>query len=390
MKKILIVNSFYYPDIKGGAEVSTQLLAEGLGKHYEVYVLTSGGQKKDTVKDEVNGITVYRIPCNNLYWPRNSVKRGNLSKLAWHLLNQYNPIQKNIIKRLIQDISPNLIHSQNLMGIGTELWNISKELNIPVVHTLRDYALMEPVAINAVNKVLANSNKQRSENVDHVVGISNFILNKHLGNGFFKDSSHSSIHNVVNAQKYPRLTRREGDPLVIGYYGQLEKNKGINVLIKAVKDLPETIVGQVVICGVGSQEDELKAFIENDRRFIFKGKLPIQEVYKTMAMTDLTVVPSVWDEPFGRVIIESYMQGTPVIASNTGGITEVIINQDYTFKNKDIKELQEKVVKFSRLDNLKMNDEINNVYKYAEQFSDNIANYLSVYNSVIKNNGLKR
>ncbi|MEH7274745.1 glycosyltransferase family 4 protein [Neobacillus vireti] len=383
MKKILIVNSFYYPDIKGGAEVSTQLLAEGLSKHFDVYVLTSGGQKRDILKEEVNGVKVYRIPCNNLYWPRNSIQRSNMSKLLWHFLNQYNPIQNSLLKKVLGEISPNLIHTQNLMGIGTCLWDIAKKLNIPVVHTLRDYALMEPVAIDKINKFFSISNVQRSKSVDHVVGISNFILNRHFQSGLFPYSSHNSIHNVVSAQKYPRRYRQNGEPLIIGYYGQLERNKGISILIKAIKAVPDTIVGQVIICGVGSQESKLKTIIENDQRFVFKGKLPIQEVYQTMAATDLTIVPSVWDEPFGRVIIESYMQGTPVIASNTGGITEVIISKEYTFKNKEFKELQEKIINFSKMDQNKVIKEIDNAYEHAKKYSENISNYISVYESVL-------
>ena len=39
---------------------------------------------------------------------------------------------------------------------------------------------------------------------------------------------------------------------------------------------------------------------------------------------DILVVPSIWNEPFGRVTVEAYSHGVPVVGANTGGIPEVI------------------------------------------------------------------
>lgn len=382
MKRILIVNSFYYPDIKGGAEVSTQLLAEGLTEDYEVYALATGEHKKGIIRETINGVNVYRIPSNNLYWPGRASKRGNLSKLLWHFINNYNPIQNRIIEKVIDEISPSLIHTQNLMGIGTHLWNIANRLSIPLVHTTRDYALMEPVSNNLINKYFNYYNRKRSQKINYVVGISEFILKQHIEKGFFNGIPSSSIHNIVNNQAYTRRYRKEGEPLILGYYGQLEENKGIEVLIDSLKDIPASIVEKVWICGVGSLEEKLVNITKDDKRIIFKGKLPIEEVYKTMAMTDLTIVPSIWEEPFGRVIIESYNQGTPVIGSNTGGIPEIIPNKDYLFQRKDFEELREKIIKFYKLDEKQLNKEIEESYKQAEKYTENVSKYINVYKAI--------
>ncbi|MEB9515624.1 glycoside hydrolase, partial [Bacillus cereus] len=74
MQKILIVNSFYYPDIRGGAEISTQLLAEDLSKNHEVFVLTTGKNRDEIIKEEINNVKVYRLPCKNIYWPNKGDK----------------------------------------------------------------------------------------------------------------------------------------------------------------------------------------------------------------------------------------------------------------------------------------------------------------------------
>ena len=149
------------------------------------------------------------------------------------------------------------MHTQNLNGIGTYIWRIAKQLNIPTVHTTRDYALFEPVNNQFINKVLLHFNRVRSKYVDCVVGISQFILDEHKQRGLFLNSEESTIHNIVNAKRYERKLRREGEPLVIGYFGQLTKVKGIDLLVKAVSLLPAEVVKEFVICGTGELEGML-------------------------------------------------------------------------------------------------------------------------------------
>ncbi|MBJ8006834.1 glycosyltransferase [Bacillus cereus] len=383
MQKILIVNSFYYPDIRGGAEISTQLLAEGLSENYEVHVLTTGKQKHNILKEEVNGVKVHRIPCKNIYWPGQIYPRSNVSKCVWHLINNYNPIQQKMITEVIREIAPSLIHTQNLMGIGTYLWNVAAKLDIPVVHTTRDYALMEPVNNKYVNKFIRYFNKKRSMRVDHVVGISKFILEQHQERLLFSDTVFSTVHNVVSAPRYPRQTPEEGKPLTLGYYGQLEDNKGVNILLDAVKKISLSKVEKIFVCGVGSKERELKEAFQSDERIVFKGKLPIEDVYRIMASTDLTIVPSVWEEPFGRVIIESYNQGTPVIASNRGGIPEIIESEKYLFNVQNESDLINKIEKFASLDRNEIDKEIKRVYENSIKYQDNIELYIKVYKGLM-------
>ncbi len=65
--KVLICAMAYPPEILGGGEISTRLLAEGLlrcGIHVSVLTFTD----HDFVCDEINGVRVNRIPCPNIYW----------------------------------------------------------------------------------------------------------------------------------------------------------------------------------------------------------------------------------------------------------------------------------------------------------------------------------
>ena len=61
---------------------------------------------------------------------------------------------------------------------------------------------------------------------------------------------------------------------------------------------------------------------------------------KFFEMIDVLIVPSLWNEPFGRVVIESILHSKPVIASNVGGIPELLINnKQFVFRPK-VKELR--------------------------------------------------
>ncbi|HDR4426750.1 TPA: glycosyltransferase [Bacillus cereus] len=383
MKKILIVNSYYAPNILGGAEVSTQLLAEDLTKEYKVCILTTGMQKSGIIKDEKNGVEIFRIPCMNLYWPGEKKERGHLKKLGWHFMNAFNLSQSKLLKKLLIEIKPDIMHTQNLNGIGTYIWKIAKRLNIPTVHTTRDYALFEPVNNQLVNKVLSHFNRTRSKYVDCVVGISQFILDEHKKHGLFLNSKESIIHNIVNAKRYERKVRIEGEPLVIGYFGQLTKIKGIDILVKAVNSLPLEVVKELVICGTGELEPMLQDIAKQDSRIILKGKVPLEEVNKQMANIDLTVVPSIWEEPFGRVIIESYNQGTPVLASNVGGIKEIIQDSKCLIDPIDIPSIMNLIVEFQKANKCLIEEEIISSFKIAANYKKNIHLYLDQYKKLI-------
>lgn len=383
MKKILIVNSFYYPTIVGGAEISTQLLAEGLSDDYDVHVLTTGQHKAEVQKEEINKVTVHRIPNLNIYSPLERENKGSIQKLMWHLINLYNPKQMELLMNILKDLKPDLLHTQNVMGIGSYVWDIAKKLSIPVVHTTRDYALVEPVNSGLINTMTHKKNIQRSKSVDTVVGISKYILDYHKDKGLFSGSDNNIIGNVVNAEPFTRKEKKENAPLTVGYFGQVSANKGILSLIKAIRSLDSTIVEKVVICGTGDSIEEVKNAAKEDYRIELKGKISQEEVYQQMANVDVTVVPSVWAEPFGRVIIESYQQGTPVIATAVGGIPELILNKKMLVEKDNEEALKHKLKWFQSLSYDEHKKLIRTSYDESMKYRDNLKDYKNVYKKLI-------
>lgn len=121
---------------------------------------------------------------------------------------------------------------------------------------------------------------------------------------------------------------------VIVYVGRLDQHKGVETLIKALAILKQQRSDlQLVIAGKSVLESEdyeqslhdlvSKLGLETDVLFPGYAKSPVS-LYQ---LSDVMVLPSIWAEPFGRTIIESFACGTPVVASRTGGIPEALSNE---------------------------------------------------------------
>jgi len=115
---------------------------------------------------------------------------------------------------------------------------------------------------------------------------------------------------------------------VVSFVGHLRRQKGVGYLIRAIpeilKALPET---RFLIVGPGPERRELLRLADSmnltgNVRFIpYIENARIPALY---ALSTIFAFPSIWAEPFGRVIIEAMAVGTPVIATGVGGVPEII------------------------------------------------------------------
>jgi glycosyltransferase involved in cell wall biosynthesis len=103
--------------------------------------------------------------------------------------------------------------------------------------------------------------------------------------------------------------------------GRVLPEKGVELLLEqllANRSLDWTLA----IGGTGDQD-----FVESiktkyaDPRVNFLGRVDPSDFLSSI---DMLVVPSVWNEPFGLVVLEAYSHGVPVVGSNMGGIPEII------------------------------------------------------------------
>lgn len=389
--KLLLITSMYPPYIKGGGEISTSLLAENLQKlGVEVTVLTIS---EKPVEEFINDVRVIRIIPPNVYWSYHSRETDKFTKIRWHLNESFNPFQGKEVVNIIKEIEFDLIQTSVIEDFSPNLWRLIKEnLNTKIVHTLRSYYLTcykgnmfksnrSCESQCAKCKVTTLFKKKNTQYVDHVVGISEDILNRHFELGYFTDSNESIIPNSFEVDFSMELNKEKNQrgKTTFGFIGKLDSHKGIDFLINTILSMSKNDKLKLVIAGFGPLENLVKRKAEEHPNLIeFIGRVNPHEFYKQI---DVNIVPSQWNEPFGRVIIESFAYGKPVIASSNGGIPEIVSDTRTGLIFNDSSELMAAISKFMQLSDQEYSSFQNSCLIEAEKYTHKIVaeKYLNIY-----------
>lgn len=338
--KIILFNSFYYPHIGGGAEVVFKEQAEGLQKRgYDVVVVTTHGEA--SVKTEVvDGIRVIRVPYSNLYWAYRVKNKPTLDKIRWHLKDTYNFTIKKYVEKILDNEKPNLAICHNLSGLSISVWDALRERKIKIVQEIHDQ-YMTCINSNAFSKGhycekpcgLCKSfrllHKHKSSHIDSVIGVSQFVLDRFVNLGYYKNAKQYVLHNARN---FPLVNIRHWEnkaPLKIGFIGNVSRVKGVDILVKAFTQTK--LKATLTIAGMASDQPflkELESYKKEDDRINIVGFMNSQEFYQQV---DVVVIPSVWPDTFPTVAFEACANNVPVICSRIGGLPE-IIKQDVNGK----------------------------------------------------------
>ena len=144
--KILLLNSWYYPNLKGGAEHSVKLLAENLVKAgNEVAVFTIDGEEGVFTKESINGVKIFR-GTGGIYNIRKAYQsnKTKIESIKNKVLEIYNPSIVKELKFVLNDFYPDIVHANCIAGISLIAIQFFQNIKIPIVYTLRDYFLDNP------------------------------------------------------------------------------------------------------------------------------------------------------------------------------------------------------------------------------------------------------
>jgi glycosyltransferase involved in cell wall biosynthesis len=329
--RVLLVNTLYPPLTIGGAEESVFELASDLAADgHEVAVACLAPPIFAEPEVPVPGVTVHRLQTpvvGPFFADRTSVSR--VQKAVWHAREAYRPVVGRFLRGVVETVRPDVINTHNIAGFGAVAWSVGQ--GIPLIHTLRDYYLL-CVSVQTYRNgrrcaqqcrdcaVMRAPVKLRRELPDVYVGISGAILERHRRFGFLPEGVRSTvISNQPQATWVPRVT--DAIP-TFGFLGRVEAFKGIWAALEAFADLPGEAVRFVVAGDAGPvDEDRLRKIMADDSRVTYLGRVAKEEFYRRV---DTVVVPSQWDEPFGRVAAEAVGSGAAVLVSNVGGLPEAV------------------------------------------------------------------
>jgi glycosyltransferase involved in cell wall biosynthesis len=116
----------------------------------------------------------------------------------------------------------------------------------------------------------------------------------------------------------------EDEPTVV-YFGKLIRNKGVHLLLEALRGLD----ARAVIVGFGDYRDELEAMAPP--RTLFTGPLEHRHLVHLLPLADVSVVPSIFPEAFGMVAAEAAAAGTPPLVARHSGLAEIAAGLEETY-----------------------------------------------------------
>lgn len=116
---------------------------------------------------------------------------------------------------------------------------------------------------------------------------------------------------------------------IVLFVGRMVYEKGVHVLVNAAPKVLEKANAKFIIVGNGYMKDQLSTIVNNTglaHKVMFTGFVDDETLRKLQKCADASVVPSLF-EPFGIVALEAMAAKSPVVVSDTGGLSE-IVNHD--------------------------------------------------------------
>lgn len=257
------------------------------------------------------------------------------------------------LRSLIRQQKPQIAHFHNTFPIiSPAAYYAVKDEGIPVVQTLHNYRLLCPNALffrqgrvcedclgkpfplpgilhgcyrgsRPASAVVAATVSFHSllgtwsQAVDIFIAYSRFAMDKFIEGGLPAEKLAFKT-NFLHPAPQPG-TGEGGYGLFVG---RLSVEKGLGVMLDAWRQLggkiPLKIVGDGPMAGLVTEAVKEMPEIE------WLGRIPLEQVYEVVGNAAFLVFPSEWYETFGRVAIEAFAKGTPVVASKIGAITELI------------------------------------------------------------------
>lgn len=352
---VLLVSHYFLPRHPAGTEIYTSRLGQALARNGHAVRILAGEDDPTAVAPRMWDQVVTGLPVTYLASKR-LTKWGHMRQ---SLHDGQRPELEPLFEKILDGIKPQIVHIQQLSTLSASFIHIAKRRGIPVVVMLNDYWFLcqrvqlytydgrrcpgfdagrcaecllagYPWLMRTLGKTTAEKASERRFRAlmdallaaDLIISPSRHVRKVYEQHGIPQD-------RIVHCDYgFPRYT---GDrtwqptrPLRIGFMGSLVPHKGLHVLIDAI-DMVKCEVQLTIHGSPDSNPDyhrELRS--RNIDRVRFAGVSDPENPYPTITQHDVMVVPSLWEENSPLVIHEAHAAGRPVIASNVGGVPELI------------------------------------------------------------------
>jgi len=358
--RFLFVSEYYPPMHMGGAEISLKLLVEGLAKlGHDVTVLTPNYSAHRTDVDVHRNLRIIRFKSWRYFLFRRKTRELSSSvytrkrplfylQLGGYIRLSAAELRKNA-EKLLERENFDVVHANNLesilalSGVKTDALKIAHLRDFGILCWNRGLnnggALCPGCSTEEVRRCMGAGltapllsyqiylRRDVLESFDVLVAISGFVKGQFLRRLNLKSADVGVLYNPVGAAAVSELSK-EGARRLLGlpeekrvvlFAGTLSEMKGAHLIPLLAERLPEYLF---VVVGTGP----LRGVFESSRlpNLLYVGYKPLKILRHYYRASDVLVVPSLWHEPFGRVVVEGIANGSFVIGSNRGAIPEVI------------------------------------------------------------------
>lgn len=328
--RVMMLSWEYPPRIVGGIsphvyELSQELQRKGI----EVHVVTKSTPNAPDEETEPSGVQVHRVHL---------AEKPNDFLHEIQLLNQATDLR---VRQLLEDWrpggQPTIFHAHDWLSLDAAR-ELKYEYKLPMIATVHatEYGRHGGI-FNDTHKYIHEQEYWLTYEAWRIIVCSDFMKGEVERLFDSPDNKVDVIYNGVNAAKFEfewteeeRAAHRAKLALpnekIVMYVGRFVREKGIQVLLNAASVVlaqePNT---KFLIVGGGNRE-RFEKFLDwaglRDK-VLFTGFMANRSLHQLYRVADVAVFPSLY-EPFGIVALEGMAAGAPVVASDAGGLREVV------------------------------------------------------------------
>lgn len=378
------------------------------------YYQVPGGE--DTVVENEKNLLIENGHEVILYTRHNDEikSKGILGKLVLPLETIFSLKTYNEVKEMVKNNNIDIVHVHNTLPlVSPSVYYAARKCNIPVVQTVHNFRLVCPGATftrdnkiceECVNKglICAIKNKcYRNSFTQSLVSVINLGFHRIIGtykkvDGYIAltEFNKSKLSTLLESNKIfvkPNFVDFENEDIVsidkrkyFLYLGRIDKLKGIDLILKAWKDIKDE---ELYIVGTGPFEEDAKRYVSsnNMKNVKFLGFRNKDEVKQILNKAKALIIASQCYEGFPMTILEAFSVGTPVIAGNIGNMKNIIKDNEngLLFKYNSSEDLVNTISKINCKNTaMKLSNESSKVFKTKYNKQTNYNELIKIYNTV--------